>query len=1038
MKITEVFIKRPIFATMVIMAMVVLGAFSFIRLGVDLFPQVDFPVVVVTTNLLGASPEEIETEISKKIEEQINTIAGLDELQSFSYEGSSQVVAQFVLEKNGDVAAEEVRDRVNRVVNEFPYGTKAPIVEKFDMSASPIVQVVVTGNLPIRDLTRITRKQIKEQLETVNGVGNIKIAGGREREIHVLIDPIRLSARNLSIADLEQALFNENIELPGGRITEEPRELVVRTMGKIVDSEDFGNIPIDIVDGTPILIRDVAEIKDVEAEQRTFSRMDDIPAITLIIKKQSGANTVEVAEKIEERIKEIRQTLPPGINITSMQDQSQFILASVHSLEEDVILGAILVALTVLLFLKSFRSMIICAVSIPASIIATFTLIKAMGFTFNNLTLLALSLATGIVIDDAIIVLENIFRHIEELKQKPMEAASRAVGEIGLAVISTTLSLMIIFVPLAFMSGIIGRFMYSFGLTMAFAIGVSLVFAFILTPTMSARLLHETDTIGEAKSRDTIINRFLDTHYTKMLKWVLSHRKISAVAAVVIMLSTIPSVIFVGKDFVPKDDRSEFNIHIKAPVGTSVGEMDKIMARIETDLRKIRGVTNLLTSVGSGDNKAVNEGSIYVKLIDLKKRSYSQKDVMSLSRHMLKKYPALRTSVQDIGGPGGGSEANFQFRITGPDLNNLREYAGKIMDVMRTHKGFVDVDTTSEAGKPEVRVKIDRQRTADLKVRVNDIAAALQLYVSGEKDITKYKVEDELYEVRVRLKEDFRQHPSSLLNLTIPASLGNGGKKTVRLDQIAVIEETAGPSQIDRFQRQRSIEIDANLVDIPTGAAKQFIIDNMKNIETAPGYKVEFVGHAKYMKEMQTNFIMAFLLSFIFMYMVLAALFESLLHPVTILISLPLAFPFAIFSLAVTGMTLHIISILGLFLLIGIVKKNSILQVDYTNTLRGKGMERHEALIAASRTRLRPIMMTTLTLVASMIPVALARGPGSAGRAPMAVVIIGGQSLCLLVTLLLTPVFYSIFDDAQVKWIPKCVSKIKSAMKDKIIAKFKR
>lgn len=1028
MKLTEVFIKKPIFATMVIMSMVVLGAFSFIRLGVDLFPQVDFPVVVVTTNLLGASPEEVETEISKKIEEQINTIAGLDELQSFSYEGSSMVVAQFVLEKNGDVAAEEVRDRVNRVVNEFPYGTKAPIVEKFDMSGSPIVQVVVKGDMPIRDLTKITRKQIKEMLETVNGVGNITVAGGREREIHILIDPVKLAARELSIADLEIALARENIELPGGRLDEEPRELIVRTMGKIVDPEDFGKIPIDIVNGSPVLIRDVAEVKDVEAEQRNFSRMDGVPAITLLIKKQSGANTVEVAEKIQARLDDIRKTLPPGITITSLQDQSKFILASVHSLEEDVVLGAILVAFTVLLFLKSFRSMIICAVSIPACIIATFTLMKAMNFTFNNLTLLALSLATGIVIDDAIIVLENIFRHIEELKQKPMEAASKAIGEIGLAVISTTLSLMVIFIPLAFMSGIVGRFMYSFGLTMAFSIGVSLIFAFVLTPTMSARILKETDTSGEDSSRDTFINRILDKNYTKMLNWALSHRKTSVIVALVIMISTIPSVMIVGKDFIPHDDRSEFNVHVKAPVGTSIGEMDKIMGKIEDDLKKVRGVTNLLTSVGSGSNKAVNEGDIFVKLLDLKKRSFSQKEVMGDVRGLLEKYPALRTSVQEVGGPGGGSEANFQFRIIGPNLDQLRMYADKMMDEMRTKKGFVDIDTTSQAGKPEVRVRIDRQRSADLKVRVGDVANALQLYISGEKDITKFKVEDELYEVRIRLKEPFRMHPSNLLNLTIPASIGGGDKLPVRLDQLASLEETTGPSQIDRFQRQRSIEVGANLVDLPTGTAKQFILDRMGKIVTEPGYKVEFVGHAKYMQEMQTNFLMAFLLSFIFMYMILASLFESLLHPVTILLSLPLAFPFAIFSLVVTGMTLHIISILGLFLLIGIVKKNSILQVDYTNTLRAKGMERHEALITASRTRLRPIMMTTLTLVASMIPVAISTGAGSATRAPMAVVIIGGQSLCLLVTLLLTPVFYSIFDDVSVKWMPEWVSAVKNRL----------
>ncbi len=1029
MKLNEVFIKRPIFAAMIILAMVVLGAFSFLKLGVDLYPQIDFPVVTVNTQLLGASPEEIETEISKKIEEQINTIAGLDELQSFSYEGSSMVVAQFVLEKNGDVAAEEVRDRVNRVVSEFPFGTKQPIVEKFDAASSPILQVVVTGDLPIRDLTRITRKQVKEMLENVDGVGNVRVLGGREREIHVQIDPVKMEARGVSVADLEKALYSQNIELPGGRITEEPRELTVRTMGRIENAEDFGNIPIETVNDTPVLVRDVATVGDVEEEQRTFSRFDDVSAITLVVRKQSGANTVDVAEKLKQRVEEIRPTLPPGMDITFTQDQSRFILASVHSLEEDVVLGAILVALTVLLFLKNVRSMFICAISIPASIISTFTLMHYMGFTFNNLTLLALSLATGIVIDDAIIVLENIFRHIEELKETPMKAAMAAVGEIGLAVVSTTLSLMVIFVPLAFMSGIIGRFMYSFGLTMAFSIGVSLVFAFVLTPTLSARLLKPAtegavEKEKHASTRESFLNRFLDTHYTKMLHWALSHRKVSVIIAAVIMLSTIPSVIFVGKDFIPHDDRSEFNVHVKAPVGTSIAAMDKTMAAMELDIRKLPGVIHLLTSAGNGDNKAVNEGDIYVGLSDIKERKFTQQELMSSARQLLKKYSALRTSVQYVGGVGGGSQSDFQFRLTGNDLTKLQEYAGKLMTEMRKQKGFADVDTTFELGKPEVRVNIDRSRAADLGVTSNDISGALQLFVSGEKDITKFKVLDELYEVRTRLEENYRKHPSNLLNLTVPASIGtraDGGgdhKRPVRLDQIASIEETTGPSQIERYMRQRSIEIDANLVGMPTGTAKQFVLGEIDKLDFDAGYEANFVGHAKYMKEMQTNFLMAFILSFIFMYMILASLFESLLHPVTILLSLPLAFPFAIFSLVVTGMTLHIISILGLFLLIGIVKKNAILQVDYTNTLRAGGMERHAALVQASRTRLRPIMMTTLTLVASMLPVALSRGPGSSGRAPMAVVIIGGQSLCLLVTLLLTPVFYSVFDDVQVKWLP--------------------
>lgn len=1026
MKSVDTFIKRPIFATMIIMAMVVLGIFSFARLGVDLFPKIDFPVVSVKTDLLGASPEEIETEISKKLEESINTIAGLDELQSFSYEGRSMIWAQFVLEKDSDVAAQDVRDRVNRVINDLPEGTKQPVVEKFDFAGVPVVQVAVSGNMPVRDLTRITRKRVKEILETVDGVGDVRMIGSREREIHVRIDPAKLAGYGLSVFDIQTALQNQNIELPGGYITEEPREIVVRTMGKIVDSKDFGAIPIDTFGSTPVLIRDIAEVEDVDAVMRSFSRFDNRPCITVAIRKQSDANTVDVAVAVAKKVAEIQKTLPPEMKADIVQDQSIFVLSAVHSLEEDLILGAILVSLTVLLFIRNLRGMIICAISIPVSLISTFTLMKILGFTLNNLTLLALSLANGIVIDDAIIVFENIFRHLEEKKENPVAAASKGLDEIALAVVSTTLSLMIIFVPLAFMYGIIGRFMFSFGLTMAFTIGVSLIVAFVLTPMMCSRFL-KVGKHAEKTSRDTFLNRFVDTHYTRMLNWALSHRKTAVMAALVIMFSTIPSIMLVGKDFIPKDDRSEFNIHIKAPEGTSINEMDRIASQLEENLWKIRGVTHLLTSIGGGDNQAVNEGDIFVKILDLKKRSFTQIDVMNDARSMLAEYPMLRTSVQFTGG-GGGGEAEFQFRLTGPDLDKLKIYADQLTSAMRQKKGFVDVDTSLVFGKPEVRINIDRQRAADLGVTADDISRAMQLLVSGEVDITKYKVEDELYEVRIRLPDDYRSKPTDLFQLPIPAHKEHMPKGVVRLDQIASFEETTGPSQIDRYMRQRSIQIEANLLDLPQSEAKSFVLGEAKKMQVAPGYDFQFVGHSKYMQEMQSSFTMAFLLSVIFMYMILASLFESWLHPVTILASLPLAFPFAILSLLITHMTLHIISILGLFLLIGIVKKNAILQVDYTNTLRARGEPRNAALVEASRTRLRPILMTTMVLIASMIPVAFSRGPGSASRAPMAVVIIGGQSLCLLITLLLTPVFYSLFDDMQVSWIPRWIEKLRSRL----------
>lgn len=1026
MKAVDTFIRRPVFATTIILAMVVMGIFSFLRLGVDLMPKVDFPIVIVTTELLGASPEEVETEISKRIEESINTIAGLDELQSFSYEGRSQVVAMFVLEKNADVAAQEVRDRVNRVINDLPEGTKQPVVEKYDIAGMPIVQVAVSGTLPMRDLTRITRKRVKEILETVDGVGDIRMIGSREREIHVRVDPARLAAHDFSIFDLESALQKNNIELPGGYLTEEPREITVRTMGKIVDAEDFGAIPIQVYGSTPVLVRDIATVEDTDEVRRSFSRLNGEPCITLPIRKQSDANTVEVARLVREKVEQIARALPPGVKIEIVQDQSRFVLAAIRSLEEDLVLGAILVALCVLVFIRNVRGMLICAISIPVSLISTFTLMKALGFTLNNLTLLALTLANGIVIDDAIIVFENIFRHLEEKREGAVKAASTGLDEIAMAVVSTTLSLMVIFVPLAFMQGIVGRFMFSFGLTMAFAIAVSLVVAFVLTPMLCSRYLHIGHETGHT-SRDTLLNRVVDRYYTRGLRWVLAHRRIAVAAALLIMLSTVPAVILVGKDFIPQDDRSEFNIHVKAPEGTSIDEMDQVVASLEERLRATQGVKDLLPSIGGGDSRKVNEGDIYVKLVGLDDRDFTQFDVMNEVRAFLHEYPSLRASVQAVGGPG-GSEAMFQMRLTGPSLENLKGYADRITAQMRGQKGFVDVDTSFVFGKPELRINLDRQRAADLGVTAYDVARTLQLLVSGEADITKFKVDDELYEVRIRLDDSYRSHPTDVRQLPIPATKEHMPKQPIRLDQIAEFEETMGPSQIDRYMRERSVEVNANLVDLPVSRAQSFVLDAAAREGMEPGYQFQPVGHTKYMKEMQQNFTMAFALSIVFMYIILAALFESWWHPVTILCSLPLAFPFAILSLLVTGQTLHIISILGLFLLIGIVKKNAILQVDYTNTLRGRGVARAEALVEASRTRLRPILMTTSVLVVSMIPVAFSTGPGSASRQPMAVVIIGGQLLCLAVTLLLTPVFYSIFDDLQTVWIPRWKAKWRSRL----------
>ncbi|HBL15543.1 MAG: hypothetical protein A2X36_09775 [Elusimicrobia bacterium GWA2_69_24] len=1014
MKLSDLCIARPVFTVMMVMALVVLGLFSYFRLGLDAFPNVDFPFVTVSTALPGASPEEIETSITKPIEEAVNTISGIEELRSINYEGLSMVVASFVLEKDGDIAAQEVRDAVNRVQRELPDGTDPPVIQKIDFGAMPVMSVAVTGDMPLRELTEAAKKKVKEHLETVKGVGKVAIIGGREREIHVVVNPLKLAAYGLDIKKVKDALRQQNVEIPGGRVDQQRRELILRTLGRIENPEDFGKIVVASVQGVPVRVRDIGRVEDTAQEVRTIARLDGKEAVSLVIQKQSGMNTVATIEAVKERLAEIRPLLPRGVKAEVIRDQSEFIVASVKTVEEHLVLGAILASLAVLFFIGSIRSTLIASLAIPTSIIATFTLMDQAGFTLNMMTLLALALAVGVVIDDAIVVLENIFRHMEEKGVSAMQAASDGTKEIGLAVMATTMSLLIIFLPLAYMSGIIGRFLRSYGLTVAFAIAVSLFVAFSLTPMLCSRfLVVQHGKKGPFQSRVDAGNDFLKEHYGRMVLWALAHRWTVVAIALAIVLTTPFFLKIVGKDFMPPDDSGEFEIRFKAPEGTSITATDAILRQIEIEVRRLPEIESILVSIGEGEGANVNDAVLYVRLTDYRKRRLDQFSVMALARHALAKYDALRLSVAPISHMSGGfKNAEVNFYVAGPDLSELRKYSDAIVRGLKAVPGIVDVDTSLVFAKPEFKVRIDRDRAQDLGVKVEDIALSLRTMVSGEEDITKFKEGDELYEVRLRVDKQFRNRPEAIGALLLPSDKVG----LVRLDNVATLQEDKGPSQIDRFNRQRQVMVYANLEGTPMSVAIAKADELARGLGMLPGYRTGVVGKAKEMGRMLQSFMVAFLLAFIFMYMILASQFENFLHPVTIMLSIPLAIPFAVLSLLVLGQSLTIFSIMGLFMLFGIVKKNAILQVDYTNTLRRRGLERDAAILEANKTRLRPILMTTLVLVAAMVPVAFGKGPGSANRATMAVVIIGGQTLCLLITLLLTPVAYSLFDDAG-QWV---------------------
>jgi HAE1 family hydrophobic/amphiphilic exporter-1 len=1006
MKISEVCVRRPVFATMLTAVIIVFGAVSYYKLGVDQLPNVDIPTVTVTTTLKGASPEEIETSVTKPIEEAVNTISGIDELRSVSREGVSVVTVRFLLERDGQQAAQDVRDKIGVVVKKLPDGTDPPVIVKFDIDSAPVMTVAVSGAREMKELTQVADEQIKQNIESVNGVGAVNIVGGRTRAVNVYVDPARIEGYGLSIPQIKAALQAQNIELPGGRVDAGNRELVLRTMGRMPTVTDFEQLIVANIGGRPVFLRDIGRVENGEVEARSLARLDGLPCVSLVIQKQSGTNTIEVIQRVKERIESIRKTLPPDIKVDPIRDQSVFILRSIGEVKLHLVLGAVLTSFVVLLFMGDWRSTLIASIAIPTSLIGTFTAMRLFGFTINNMTLLGLTLAVGIVIDDAIVVLENIFRHVEEKGEAPMSAAVSGTAEIGLAVSATTLSLVVIFLPLAFMYGIVGRFFNSYGITVAVAILISWFVSFTLTPMLSSRFLKVHK--GAKKSSEGFFHRFTVGGYMGILKFSLRHRWIVIALTLAVLFAIKPLAGAIGKDFMPFDDQSEFEVYIQSPEGYTLDAVQQTYREVEADLRKLRGVEHLLTSIGNVAEGDVTQGTIYVRLTDLEKRKFSQFDVMKDARKLMAKYPSLRVSVQNIGSisMGGGRQAQLTFTVSGPDLDKLMAYGDRITGEMRKIGGLVDVDTTLSNRKPELRVYVDRKKASDLGVQVAHVASSLNVFVGGEQ-VSKYKEGADQYDVWLRADLPSRDTAEAVSNLPVPSI--RTGKTRVR--DVASLARELGPAQIDRTMRQRQVTIVANLDGLALGTATEKIQRIIRDISLPPQYQVQFFGRAKTMAETLSNFLIALLLSVVFMYIVLAAQFESFLHPITIMLALPVSIPFALFSLLFLGETLNIYSIMGLFMLFGIVKKNGILQVDYTNTLRSRGVERDTAILEANAARLRPILMTTVTLIAAMIPIALGKGPGAASRASMAKVIIGGQALCLLLTLVLTPVAYSLFDD---------------------------
>ncbi|WP_438025351.1 efflux RND transporter permease subunit [Sorangium sp. So ce233] len=1020
--LARVCVKRPVFASVLMLIIVVVGAAGYTRLGLDQFPDIDVPYVVVTTRLDGAAPEEVEAEISDRIEGAVNTISGIEELRSTSTQGVSQVVVGFELEKDADVAAQEVRDKINAVLPSLPKGIDPPIVSRIDLGAAPVLLVSVESDMPIRDLSEIADKQVRRQIEGISGVGQVNLIGAQGRQLNVWLDPIALRAQGITAAEVQRAIAAQNLMTPGGSVETGPEDLTLRVMGRVDSPEALGRVVLREKDGRAVRLSDVARVEDDRAEEKTWAQLDRRRTVLLSVVKQSGQNTVAVVDAVRSRLAEVQRSLPEGTKIEVVRDGSRVIRTGIAAVKEHLVLGALLAAVVVLLFLGNARSTLIAALAIPISVIGTFAVMWIAGFTLNFLTLLALALAVGIVIDDAIVVLENIVRYIDEKGMKPFPAAVLATKEIGMAVLATTLSLMAVFIPVAFMPGMVGRFLKSFGLTMAFAIGVSLIVSFSLTPSLAARWLSGHRRHGE-RATPSVLERAVDVFYRPVeraymaaLAWVMRRRWVVVVVSAAALGSCLPVARTLPAGFLPEDDQAQFEITMRAPEGTSLTSTRLIAERIADDVRRLPGVTSTLMTVGEGEQQASNVAKIYVMLVDPEQRALGQLQIMQRAREeiLAKLPPELRVTAGEVQAisSGGQSTGRIQVALQGPDLDRLAEYAARITEELRKVPGAVDVDNSLVVGKPELRATIDRDRAADLGVQVADVAGALQLFVGGLK-VSTYSEAGEQYDVRMRADARYRADAESLSFLTVPSSKYGA----VPLHSVVAMEPDSGPSSIGRLGRRRQITISANSAPGVGDTAVQAALDRIIAEQRMPaGYSTQAVGSSKNTASAATSFVVVIGLAFVFMYLILAAQFESWLHPVTILLSLPLTVPFALISLKLFGQSLNLFSGLGLLVLFGVVKKNAILQIDHTNHLRAEGMPRLQAILQANKDRLRPILMTTIAFVAGMIPLVLSRGVGSGQNRTTGAIVLGGQSLSLVLTLLAVPVAYSLFDDAA-EWL---------------------
>jgi hydrophobic/amphiphilic exporter-1 (mainly G- bacteria), HAE1 family len=1038
---TRVSLKNPVFATMVMLALVVLGIFSYQRLKIDQFPNIDFPVVVVIADYPGASPEIVETEVSKKIEEAVNSIAGINALTSRSYEGQSVVVIEFNLDMNGRKAADDVREKVAAIRPLLRTEVKEPRVLRFDPSSRAVWSVAVLPDpskgkaLTPVELTNWADQFLKKRLENVRGVGSVALVGGTKREINIYLNPQALESYGVSADQIVTAVRNENQDLPVGAVRSLTQERVVQVQARMKRPEDFASIIVTRKAGAAITVGMLARINDGAQEAENLALYNGQRTLLLSVQKAQDDNTIDVVDGLKKTLADLTPLLPPGVKLEPIIDNSRPIRVSVDNVRRTLIEGALLTVLIVFLFLNSWRSTVITGLTLPIALIGTFLFMNMFGFTINIITMMALSLCVGLLIDDAIVVRENIVRHVQ-MGKTPYQASLDGTQEIGLAVLATTLSIVAVFLPIGFMQGIIGKFFHEFGITIVAAVLISMFVSFTLDPMMSS-IWHDPaidrhgkefvptnwydKTIGRVTHWFEKSTECLSNTYQKILRWSLKFKKTTLLIALATFALSIVMMRFVGTEFVPKADFGETNVSLYTPVGSSLEATEAKTRQAEAIIREFPEVRYTLSTINTGNAQGKIYASIYIRLIDRKQRERNVDQISALIRERLARVAGI-TVTSAVGGDAVGGGKQIEFSIKGNDLKELERLTLQATTKLRDIAGLVDLDSSVKPSKPTIEVDVRREAASDLGLNVNQIGNSLRTLVAGQTVGNWRAADDQTYDVNVRLAPEARNTPQDLERLPFAVTSVNGSSSVVRLNQVATVRESTGPNQINRRGLSREVAVNANVYGRSPGEVSTDVRAAMDSIAMPPGYSYEFGGSTKNMAESFGYAVSALALAVIFIYMILASQFKSFFQPVALMTSLPLTLIGVVLALLLFRSTLSMFSVIGVVMLMGLVTKNAILLVDFAirsrepvldvqgNTISA-GLGREDALLLAAKVRLRPILMTTLAMIFGMIPLAFALSEGSEQRAPMGQAVIGGVITSSLLTLVVVPVMYCYMDD---------------------------